>query len=81
MQEEDDDPDAMPVIVYAEGEQRVGLIVGRVLDIIRGQIAMHSRANRPGVLFTAVVQEKVTEFVDVAALVRESNFDLLQSTT
>ena len=79
--QEDDDAEAIPVIVYAEGEQRVGLIVGRVLDIVHEHIATRSRANRPGVLFTAVVQEKVTEFVDVAALVRETTFDLLQSTT
>jgi two-component system chemotaxis sensor kinase CheA len=79
--QESDDAEALPVIVYADGEQRVGLIVSKVLDIVHEHIASHSRANRPGVLFTAVVQEKVTEFVDVAALVRESTVDLLQPTT
>ena len=69
------------MVVYAAGEQRVGLIVEQILDIVHDHVAARSRANRPGVLFTAVVQEKVTEFVDVAALVRETTFDLLQSTT
>lgn len=78
---EDDAAEAIPVIVYTEGEQRVGLIVAKVLDIVHEHIATRSRANRPGVLFTAIVQEKVTEFVDVAALVRETTFDLLPSTT
>lgn len=79
--QETDVVEALPVIVYTNGEQRVGLIVSKVLDIVHEHIASQSRANRPGVLFTAVVQEKVTEFVDVAALVCESTFDLLQPTT
>ena len=57
-------------------------MVGRILDIVADQISARSRANRPGVLFTAVVQEKVTEFVDVAALVREAAMtDLRQPPT
>jgi two-component system chemotaxis sensor kinase CheA len=74
-------PESIPVIVYAEGDQLVGLIVGRVLDIVHEQIAARSRANRPGVLFTAVVQERVTEFVDIPMLVRETMFDVLPSNT
>jgi two-component system chemotaxis sensor kinase CheA len=53
----------------------VGLIVGRILDVAHEPIAARSRAQRPGTLFTSVVHERVTEFVDVAALVRESKRD------
>jgi len=74
----DGDLEMVPVIVYA-GEQRVGLVVDRVLDIVHEPIAARSRANRPGVLFTAVVQEKVTEFVDVAALVHKTTFNFIQA--
>ena len=70
--------ETIPVVVCADANQRVGLMVGKILDIVHDQISARSRANRPGVLFTAVVQEKVTEFVDVAALVREATTDLLQ---
>ena len=61
------------MVVYAAGDQRVGLIVDRILDIVDDHVAARSRANRPGVLFTAIVQEQVTEFIDVAALIREAN--------
>lgn len=71
----------IPVVVCADAHQRVGLMVGKILDIVHDQISARSRANRPGVLFTAVVQEKVTEFVDVAALVRDVTTDLPQPTT
>jgi two-component system chemotaxis sensor kinase CheA len=78
---EDDASDTVSVVVYAAGEQRAGLIVDRILDIVHDQVATRARANRPGVLFTAIVQEKVTEFIDVAALVRAATTDLLQATT
>lgn len=64
----------LPVIVCAAGERRVGLIVSRVLDIVAEPIATKSPASRPGVLFAAVLQEKVTEFVDIAALARTALF-------
>jgi two-component system chemotaxis sensor kinase CheA len=73
------DSEAIPVIVYAEGDLRAGLIVGRILDIVHEPIVARSRANRLGVLCTAVVHEKVTEFVDAAALVRQATNDLLQT--
>ncbi|MBL8814474.1 MAG: chemotaxis protein CheA [Planctomyces sp.] len=76
-----DEVESITVIVYTAGDQQAGLMVGNVLDIIHEHIVARSRANRPGVLFTAVVQERVTEFVDVPLLVRESLFDVIQSTT
>lgn len=77
--EGDDFAEAIPVIVYASKEQRIGLIVGKVLDIVHDNIVTRTHATRPGVLFTAVVQEKVTEIIDVATLVRDAPFDLLHS--
>ena len=73
--------ETIPVVVYAENGERVGLIVGKILDIVNDPVTARARANRPGVLFTAIVQERVTEFIDVAALVREMKQDLLQPTS
>lgn len=72
--------ETLPVIVCADGERRVGLIVAQVLDIVHEQIATKSQSSRPGVLFAAVLQEKVTEFVDITALARTALFNH-QSTT
>ena len=68
-------------MVYAENGEHVGLIVGKILDIVNDPVTHEARANRPGALFTSIVQEKVTEFIDVAALVREMKQDLLQATS
>jgi two-component system chemotaxis sensor kinase CheA len=74
----DNASDVVSVVVYSVGEQRIGLIVERILDIVHDQVATCSRAHRPGVLFTAIVQEKITEFIDVAALVHAATTDLLR---
>jgi two-component system chemotaxis sensor kinase CheA len=59
------------VVVCAAGDGRhVGLVVDRILDVTEEAIVARSAAHRRGVLFTAVVQERVTEFLDVDALVR-----------
>ncbi|MBL9162736.1 MAG: chemotaxis protein CheA [Planctomycetaceae bacterium] len=73
--------DAVSVVVCAAGDQQVGLVIDRFLDIVDDHVADRSRANRPGVLFTSIIQEQVTEFIDVAALVRAATIDLLPHTT
>jgi two-component system chemotaxis sensor kinase CheA len=56
--------DSIQVVVYAGKNQRVGLVVDRILDIAEETIAYRSQAHGPGVLFTAVIQGRVTEFLD-----------------
>ena len=62
--------DLLRVVVYASDQRRVGLVVGRVLDIVEEAITARSAPVRAGILFNAVVQGFVTEFLDVERLVR-----------
>jgi two-component system chemotaxis sensor kinase CheA len=68
--------DTVHVVVYAGKGQRVGLVVDRILDIAEENIAARFPANRPGVLFTAVIQGHVTEFLDVEGILRSADPDL-----
>jgi two-component system chemotaxis sensor kinase CheA len=63
----------IPVVVYSHDKRQVGLMVDSILDIVPTPAASRSQGSRPGVLFTAVVQEKVTEVVDVLALLGSTN--------
>lgn len=72
--------DSLPIVVCVEGNQQVGLIVGRILDIVHETITVRSEVCRPGALYTAVVQDRVTEFLDIGALLQESNKDFLPTT-
>jgi two-component system chemotaxis sensor kinase CheA len=60
------------VVVYTQDNRQVGLLVDTILDIVPTPAASRSSDCRPGVLFTAVVQDKVTEVVDVLALLGSS---------
>jgi two-component system chemotaxis sensor kinase CheA len=66
------------VVVYAGKTQRVGLVVERILDIAEETPAARAAARRPGVLYTTVVLGRVTEFLDVEALLGAGDPDLLE---
>jgi two-component system chemotaxis sensor kinase CheA len=73
-----DPGDTIQVVVYSGKGQRVGLVVDRILDIAEETLVSRSRANRPGVLFSAVVQGRVTEFLDVEGIIRTADPDLFE---
>jgi two-component system chemotaxis sensor kinase CheA len=62
---------SLPVVVYAEPGRSFGLVVDRIVDIVDECISIQSAIHRSCVLGSAVVQGKVTEIVDVPALVRQ----------
>ena len=58
----------VPVVVCHGAAGPVGLIVGAILDIADEDGTGRAAAGRPGVLFTGVVQGRVTEFLDLDAV-------------
>jgi two-component system chemotaxis sensor kinase CheA len=64
--------DTVQVIVYAANGRHVGLVVERIVDIAEESIVVRSAAHRRGVAFTAVIQERVTEFLDVEGILRSA---------
>jgi two-component system chemotaxis sensor kinase CheA len=70
--------DTVQIVVYAGRGRRAGLVVGRILDIVEETLASRARATRPGVLFTAVVQGRVTEFLDVEGIIRAADPDFFE---
>jgi two-component system chemotaxis sensor kinase CheA len=59
---------SIQVVVLACKGQRLGLVVDQILDIAQEAIVSRSPAHRPGLLFTAVIQGRVTEFLDVEGI-------------
>ena len=72
------DDDTVQVVVYAGEGRRVGLVVGQILDIVEETLVSRSRAKRPGVLFTAVIQGRVTEFLDIEGIIRSADPDFFE---
>ena len=65
-----DAPDTIQVLVYAHGGRNVGLRVERILDTVDDAVEVQTAAARPGVIGTTVLKAKVTELLDLQALVR-----------
>jgi two-component system chemotaxis sensor kinase CheA len=67
-----EDKEVVQVVVYARLDRPVGLVVERILDIVEQDTDVQGPSSRPGVECTAVIQGKVTEMLDVEALIRTS---------
>ncbi|MGA2430523.1 MAG: chemotaxis protein CheW [Candidatus Acidiferrum sp.] len=63
-------PDKLQGIVYSAEGKRVGLVIDQILDIVDETIKVKSPASRFGVLYTAVIQGRVTELLDMPALLQ-----------
>jgi two-component system chemotaxis sensor kinase CheA len=60
-----DDGDQLKVIVYTQGRRSVGLVVDAVVDIATEAPKSRGDVNEYGVSGVAVVQERVTELLDM----------------
>ncbi len=58
----------LQVVVVTSGDRRIGLVVDRVLDIVESSLEGLRPASRPGVKGCAVIRDRVTEIVDVDAV-------------
>jgi len=53
------------IVVYAGNGRSVGLVVERILDIVDESFALDEQTARPGVVGSAVIQQRITDVVDV----------------
>jgi two-component system chemotaxis sensor kinase CheA len=59
----------LEVVVHQVGGRPVGIVVDSILDIIEQQLHLDDGDGRPGLLGSAVIQDRVTDVLDVAAIV------------
>ena len=69
------------IIVSPYAELSVGLVVDRIFDIVEEPLTIKGIPSRPGVLFCAVIQGKITEILDIETVIRIANPHLLQLAT
>ena len=61
--------DTYQVVVHGDGARAVGLAVAEILDIVTEPVVLQRQSARHGVSGAAVLQQRVTDVVDVEALV------------
>jgi len=60
--------DPAQVIVFSDGERSVGVLVDQILDIVEEAIEVRQQSGRQGLLGSALIGGKVTDIVDLAAV-------------
>ena len=79
---EDDKRDltaTLQVVVYSEQGRSVGLVVDRILDIVEETIVPQQPSKRAGLLGSAVIQQRVTDLLDVRGFVRTASPDFFET--
>ena len=64
------DPESIQVLVCNHEGSAVGLVVEQILDIIADRADVKSPATRPGVLYAAVIDNRVTEMLDLEVVLK-----------
>jgi len=73
---EEPEGETVSVVVYSEGGRSVALVVDRIVDIAENSTTARRDAEEDGLVGTAVIQQRVTELLDVrrAILAADPNF-------
>ncbi len=80
MSEDDGSSEAMlQVVVHTHGGRSVGIVVDQILDIIEDHVELHRPGGRSGVIGTAVIRDRVTEFIDIQAVIESVAPDFFEA--
>ena len=69
----------LQVVVYADGDRSVGLVVDRILDIVETQLEVRRQSQQTGILGSAVIQQRVTDLLDVPGVIRLAEANLYET--
>ena len=61
---------SLPTLVHSVDGRSIGLVMQRVVDIVDTALEVDPAGARPGVLGSAVLAGRVTELLDIDAIVR-----------
>lgn len=65
--------DLMQVVVYSEQGRSIGLVVSSINDIVEEAVTVKRDSAHDGILGSAVIQNRVTDLLDVAAVIRSAD--------
>jgi two-component system chemotaxis sensor kinase CheA len=65
--------DPIQAVVYTAHGRSIGFVVDQIIDIVEEEITVKRSAKRSGILGTIVVQNRVTDLVDVEGIIRNQD--------
>ena len=63
----------MQVVVYSESGRSIGLVVGKINDIVNEVITVRRESRRNGIAGSVVIQNRVTDLLDVPGIIRAAD--------
>jgi two-component system chemotaxis sensor kinase CheA len=66
-----DEDSPLQVLVSSEQGRRIGMVVERILDIVEQAVAVERKVERKGITGSLVVQDRVTDLLDVSEFMRD----------
>ncbi len=66
--------ESLSVVVYAHQGNDIGLMVENIIDIVPDTVAVHRQKGRGPISGTAVIQDKVTDLLDLSLLLAEADY-------
>jgi two-component system, chemotaxis family, sensor kinase CheA len=66
------------VVVFNDGERSVGLVVDQILDVAEEAVTVRQKSARKGLLGSAVVGKRVTDFLDLNHVIQAAAGDWFQ---
>ena len=60
--------DPAQVVVFTNGERSLGIVVDQIVDIVEGKLSIRQQATRRGLLGSAVIGKKITDVLDLHAV-------------
>jgi len=73
--------DPAQVIVFSDGEHSIGVLVDQILDIVEEAVEIKQQASRAGLIGSAVIAGKVTDIVDLRAILEQAGQSWFQTET
>ncbi|NEQ36477.1 MAG: chemotaxis protein CheA [Okeania sp. SIO3I5] len=67
------------VVVAMDEDNLVGFVVEQILDIVEQEIKIKGAATEKGIDYAAVIQERVTEILDVEEVIKMANLKFLSN--
>jgi two-component system chemotaxis sensor kinase CheA len=64
-----------PVLVFADGDRSMGLIVDEIVDIVEEKLVVQLAADRPGLMGSAIIAGKATEVLDAGYFLTQAYKD------
>ncbi len=65
--------DSLQVLVFSAHGRSIGLVVRRILDVVETTADVQRGTRREGVLGSVVLQQRVTDLLDVKAVLRAAD--------